>query len=127
MGFSVKVDLSNFDRRFSRQNLINARKLAANDALQVMNSKYVPKLSGDLRKESFINSDGSEIIWKAPYALIQYQGWRHVSKDSDDKVYFHQWSEPGTGPKWDQKLTANKDDMKSIMDTFTKGLEWKPK
>ena len=37
MGFSVKVDLSNFDKRFSRANLIRARKASADEARKIMN------------------------------------------------------------------------------------------
>lgn len=136
MGFSVKVDLSNFDKRFSRVDLIRARKAAADEARKIMNSKYVPsstkgedkKTGGSLRSMSYVSDDGSEIVYTAKYARAQFYGIIGPFKQGKraGKTYkIHNYTTPGTSKRWDLRLKGNNDDMSKVMDTFAKGLKWK--
>ena len=137
MGFSVKVDLSNFDKRFSRVNLIRARKAAADEARKIMNSKYVPsstkgedkKTGGSLRSMSYVSDDGSEIVYTAKYARAQFYGIIGPFKKGKraGKTYkIHNYTTPGTSKRWDLRLKGNKEDMSRVMDTFNNGLKWEP-
>ena len=60
MPIKVSINLNNLNKKYSKQNLEHARKLAMNDAQQAM-EKYVPKLSGDLRKTAVEKIDGTGI------------------------------------------------------------------
>lgn len=127
MGFSVKVDLANFDRRFSHKNLIKARKLAANDALQAMD-KYVPSSSkgndesgSTLRGMSSVAEDGSSIMYRAIYARAQFYGF--ITNKYGGPFRIHNYTTHGTSRRWDLRLKSNKQDMQEVVDTFTKGLE----
>ena len=131
MGFNVKVDLSNFDKRFSRSNLIRARKLAANDALQAMD-KYVPSSTqgenqsgASLRGETAVALDGSYIMYQVPYARAQFYGF--ITNSHGGPYRIHNYTTPGTSRRWDLRLKGNKQDMQDVMDTFVKGLDWKLK
>lgn len=135
MGFSVNVDLSNFDKRFSRSNLIRARKAAADEARKIMNSKYVPsstkgedkKTGGSLRSMSYVSDDGSQIIYTAKYARAQFYGVIGPFKQGKraGKTYkIHNYTTPGTSKRWDLKLKGSKDDMEKVKSAFIKGIEW---
>lgn len=132
MGFSVKVDLSNFDKRFSRANLIRARKASADEARKIMNSKYVPsstkgedkKTGGSLRSMSYVSDDGSEIVYTAKYARAQFYGF--ITNKYGGPYRIHNYTTPGTSRRWDLRLKGNKEDMSRVMDTFNNGLKWKP-
>lgn len=137
MGFNVNVDLSGFDKRFSRSNLIRARKAAADEARKIMNSKYVPsstkgedkKTGGSLRSMSYVSDDGSQVIYTAKYARAQFYGIIGPFKQGKraGKTYkIHNYTTPGTSKRWDLKLKSNNEDMSKVMDTFAKGLKWKP-
>lgn len=100
MSMTVKVDLS-----VARRKLVNntkARYTLANQMHQDMND-YVPMLSSDLRNQSTISLDGKTITWHAPYAKVQYKGYR-MSKGK--RVTFRKYSTSGTGPKWDVKAKS---------------------
>lgn len=132
MGFSVNVDLSNFDKRFSRANLIRARKASADEARKIMNSKYVPsstkgenkKTGGSLRSMSFVSEDGSQIVYTAVYARAQFYGF--ITNQYGGPYRIHNYTTHGTSRRWDLRLKGNKEDMSKVMDTFAKGLKWKP-
>lgn len=137
MGFSVNVDLSGFDKRFSRANVIRARKAAVDEARQIMNKKYVPsstkgenKETGDsLRRTNSISDDGSQIFYTVKYARAQFYGIIGPFKKGKraGKTYkVHNYTTPGTSKRWDQRLTGNKQDMHDVMQTFVNGLKWKP-
>ena len=118
MGMRVKVDLSKLHKMYNRSNLIKARKAALNDAHQAM-EKYVPyDGGGDLRKESFINSDGTEIIYTMPYAKAQFYGV------INNKYPVRHYTTPGTGKRWDLRLKNNKQDMKKVKEAFINGANW---
>lgn len=135
MGFNVNVDLSGFDKRFSRSNLIRARKAAADEARKIMNSKYVPsstkgedkKTGGSLRSMSYVSDDGSQVIYTAKYARAQFYGVIGPFKQGKraGKTYkIHNYTTPGTSKRWDLKLKGSKDDMEKVKSAFIKGIEW---
>lgn len=57
-------------------------------------NNYVPKLTGDLRNQSFIASDGKSIIYNVRYAKRQFY------------VPARRYTTPGTGPRWDEKAKS---------------------
>lgn len=132
MGFNVNVDLSGFDKRFSRANVIRARKAAVDEARRIMNKKYVPsstkgedKETGDsLRQMSFVSDDGSQVIYTAKYARAQFYGF--ITNKYGGPFRVHNYTTPGTSRRWDLRLKAHKQDMNDVMQTFTDGLKWEP-
>lgn len=68
--------------------------------------KYVPMDKGDLRTNVDIQTN--KIVYQSPYASYQYYGMRedgtHVVKN---------YSTPGTGPYWDQRMISA--DMDSVV------------
>lgn len=117
MGIKLKVDLGGFNKRFSNQRLIAARKAAANEAHQAMD-KYVPIKKGNLRGKSYVSSDGSHIVYEMPYAKAQFYGIvhgspvRHYSKHPPDQP----------SKRWDLRLKGNRSDMAKVKDSFVKEL-----
>lgn len=57
-------------------------------------NRYAPKLTGDLRNQSYITPDNKQIVWPVRYARRQYYN------------YGAKFTTPGTGPKWDSKALA---------------------
>lgn len=55
---------------------------------------YAPVLSSDLRNQSQITNGGKSITWNTPYARKQYYNVGAI------------FTEPGTGPKWDEKAKS---------------------
>lgn len=119
MGVKVHVDLTKFHKKFSQQALRRGRLAAANDAHQAM-ERYVPKLSGDLRKHSKISVDGTQIIYTMPYAKAQFYGLIGPRPGYPVKHY----TTPGTSKRWDLRLLANKRDIKKVKEAFINGAEW---
>lgn len=115
MPLKVKANLTGLNRRFSEARLIDARKVAANDAQQAM-EKYVPRLHGDLRKESFVSHDGSHIVYSVPYARAQFYGMIGGSR-------IHNYTTPRTSRRWDLRLKGNSQDMAKVKEAFIKELK----
>ena len=65
----------------------------ANQVLADSN-QYVPELSGDLARLSYITNDNKQIVWSQPYATYQYYG------------QFKNYTKPGTGGRWDQRAAS---------------------
>lgn len=61
--------------------------------------KYVPKRDGDLRTVGEIGDDF--ITYEMPYAFYQYYGMR---EDGSHKINPENYTTPGTGPYWDQRM-----------------------
>src|SRR5690625_5193513 len=55
---------------------------------------YVPMLTGDLRNQSTIVTDGKSIYYNVPYARYQFY------------IQHSRYTTPGTGPRWDLKAKA---------------------
>ena len=114
MGINVTADFTNFDKKFSDQNLVRARLAFANDAHQAM-EPTVPKKVGDLRSYSFVNSDGSAVVYTQPYARVQFLGL------IDGKYPIAKYTTPGTGPRWDQKFVADSQKLSKAKQAFVNG------
>lgn len=124
MGVTVHINLDGLRQKLSEKRLIQARKLAANDARQAMD-KYVPYLSGALSKQSFVNDDGSQIWYTVPYAKAQFYG--KVGKGSYPVHHWTTATHPKATKRWDLAMKGNDDDMKRVEEAFTKGLGWSKK
>lgn len=78
----------------------------------------VPKNLGDLRDSATPNDEG--VDYSTPYARAQFNGG-YTRKDGT-KVEFHHYTEPGTGPHWDEAIQANSQKMARIRQAYLKGL-----
>lgn len=94
MAVSVQVtkDLTGIPVRVKQMTKLGQYALV-NQVHADMNN-YVPKLTGDLRNQSFIASDGKSIIYNVPYARRQFY------------VPARRYTTPGTGPRWDEKAKS---------------------
>lgn len=88
----VKVDLKGVFTKTARMTALGQYALA--HQVHADSNMYAPKLSGDLRSQSYVTADNKHIIWNAPYARRQYYN------------YGARFTTPGTGPKWDSKALA---------------------
>lgn len=92
----------------------NKRKTFAQRALanQVKSDSdpFVPKKSGDLRTRSVVSFNGETVTYLSPYAHYQYSN------------QFSNYTNPGTGPKWDRKAAGMYgDDWAKV---YARGLGW---
>lgn len=129
MPIKVSINLNNLNKKYSKQNLEHARKLAMNDAQQAM-EKYVPRLSGDLRKTAVEKIDGTGIVYIMPYAKAQFYGFitncyggpfrihNYTTTDETPPYYVN------TSRRWDLRLKGNKQDMKEVKEAFINGTNW---
>mgnify|MGYP002524800445 CR=1 FL=1 len=89
MKIRVKVELEKLKKRLAsgieRQQYILANQVMADS------NKYVPLLSGDLRRFSQVSNDGKSVQWNSVYARRLYYN------------QFTNYTTPGTGPHWDKK------------------------
>lgn len=91
--FKVKeVDLKGAEKRLSTMTKLGQYALV--NQVHADSNQYVPLLSGDLRNQSTVATDGQSITWNVPYARRQYYN------------YGAKFTTPGTGPKWDAKALA---------------------
>lgn len=113
----ISVELDRAKMKLSDGNIRRGRFALANQALADMN-QYVPMDEGHLRLTATIDIDGSAVNYNTPYAKAQYYGYRETK---DGKVFFRNYTTPGTGPKWDEK--AKGIHMKEWEKAFLKGAE----
>lgn len=66
--------------------------------------EFVPKNIGNLR--TIIHMDSHSITYMSPYAGYQYYGMR---KDGSHQV--KNYTTPGTGPYWDQRMLSTYGDL----------------
>lgn len=115
MPINVKVNLNGLNGRFSNERLFKARKAATNDAHQFMD-KYVPKLSGNLRKFSKVAEDGHTVVYTMPYARAQFYGYIGQSE-------IKHYTTPGTSKRWDLRMAGNSEDMRRVKEAFVNELK----
>lgn len=106
----IHLDVGNVDKLFSSANKQRA-KLALTSQMATDMEKYVPLKKGVLRANLTITPD--RLSYGAVYARAQYYGTNGI-------VSFHNYTEPGTGPKWDEKAKANH--MEEWKEMFVEGL-----
>lgn len=105
----VKVDLSGVTKKLSPANFKRGQFTLANQVMADSN-KFVPRREGDLRNSAHVDSGGQSVVWNSPYAKRQYYG-----------VGIHNYTTPGTGPRWDMKAKGIY--LNSWVDAFKKGAK----
>lgn len=125
MGIKVHVDLTKLDQKLNTTQLRQARLNMANDAHQAMD-KYIPMLHPDtsenLRSMSFVNSDGTSIIYTAVYAKAQFYGF--ITNQYGGSFRIHNYTTPGTSRRWDLRLKGNLSEMAMVKEAFINGAQW---
>lgn len=125
MGIKVHVDLTKLDQKLNTTQLRQARLNMANDAHQAMD-KYIPMLHPDtsenLRSMSFVNSDGTSIIYTAVYAKAQFYGF--ITNQYGGPFRIHNYTTPGTSRRWDLRLKGNLSEMAMVKEAFINGAKW---
>ena len=107
---AIHLDVGNVDQLLNSTNKQRA-KLALTSQMAMDMEKYVPLRKGPLRANLTITPD--RLSYGAVYARAQFYGTNGI-------VSFHNYTTPGTGPRWDRK--ASEDYMDSWVDTFKRGL-----
>lgn len=125
MGIKVHVDLTKLNQKLNTTQLRKARLNMANDAHQAM-EKYIPMLHPDtsenLRSMSFVNSDGTSIIYTAVYAKAQFYGF--ITNQYGGPFRIHNYTTPGTSRRWDLRLKGNLSEMAMVKEAFINGAQW---
>ncbi|APS41316.1 Phage minor capsid protein [Weissella jogaejeotgali] len=107
---AIHLNVGDVDQLLSHANKQKA-KLDLTSQMGKDMEKYVPLRKGDLRANLTITPD--RLSYGEVYARAQFYGTNGI-------VSFHNYTTPGTGPRWDRK--ASKDYMDSWIDTFKRGL-----
>jgi len=89
---NVKKDLKGIPKRVSQMTKLGQYALA--NQVHADSNRYAPLLTGDLRNQSSVSTNGKSVIWNVPYARRQYYN------------YGARFTTPGTGPKWDEKAKS---------------------
>lgn len=125
MGIKVHVDLTKIYQKLNTTQLRQARLNMANDAHQAMD-KYIPMLHPDtsenLRSMSFVNSDGTSIIYNSVYAKAQFYGF--ITNQYGGPFRIHNYTTPGTSRRWDLRLKGNLSEMAMVKEAFINGAQW---
>ncbi|MEK5038769.1 minor capsid protein [Sporosarcina sp. FSL K6-3457] len=109
MSVRVTINLTGARRKLSREAVNRGKYALANQAMADMN-QFVPMLSTALRGSVSVNSDATSINYDTPYAAKMFY------------MYMHNYTTPGTGPRWD--LKAKSVFMSDWINAFTKGADW---
>lgn len=107
---AIHLDVGSVEQLLSHTNKQKA-KLALTSQMGKNMEKYVPLRKGPLRANLTITPD--RLSYGEVYARAQFYGTNGI-------VSFHNYTTPGTGPRWDRK--TSKDYMDSWVDTFKRGL-----
>lgn len=105
----VHIDLSGVKKKLSEESQRMGKYALANQMLSDMN-QFVPMDEGILRMSATIDIDGSAINYNTPYAANLFY------------MYKHNYTTPGTGPRWD--LKAKGAFMSDWIKAFTEGADW---
>ncbi|NBA12206.1 minor capsid protein [Weissella confusa] len=107
---AVNVNLTGVKKKLGTQSFQKA-KLAMVSQMALDMNKYVPKKSGRMRANVDIKPD--RLTWNMIYARAQFYGTNGI-------VSFHNYTTPGTGPRWDSKASAA--NMQRWINTFKRGM-----
>lgn len=102
----ANIDLRGVQRKFNSSSIRRGQYALANQALADMN-KFVPAKDYDLRNQTSVSLDGTQITYNAPYAAYQFYN------------QFNNYTTPGTGPRWD--LKAKSLYINNWIEAFTRG------
>ncbi|HEL2057761.1 TPA: capsid protein [Streptococcus suis] len=94
--------------------LVNGRIALANQIL-IDVDPYIPLRDGPLRLSGRVEQMGRIVSHNTVYARAHYYGTNGI-------VDFHNYSTPGTGPKWDERAKENH--MNSWEQVYVKGAGW---
>lgn len=119
----ITVDMSDADvmDKLSEQALGKGMTAAVSQVAFELNDNgtgVVPKDLGNLRDHSTPGDTGVE--YNEPYARAQFNGG--YTNVNGTKVEFHHYTEPGTGPHWDEAVQKNDQKMARIKQAYLKGL-----
>ncbi len=102
--------MTNARTKLNGQNISKAKYLAANQAMLLMNAKYVPMSSKQkvlrLRTESYVSGSG-DIVYTMPYARAQFYGVVNGHRILN-------YTTAGTSRRWDLRLQGNRQDMQAV-------------
>ena len=93
--FDVDVDINEIKKAVSKDSFKRGKFVMANQAMLDMD-QYVPRKDGNLRAGASVTSDGM-VKYPGPYGRAQYFGTNGI-------VTFRNYSTPGTGKKWDERV-----------------------
>lgn len=102
----VTINLDGVNARLSQQAMNRGRYAVANQAISDMN-QFVPMDEDTLRMSATIDIDGGAINYNTPYSNNLFY------------MYKHNYTTPGTGPRWD--LKAKSVFMSEWINAFTRG------
>lgn len=102
----ASIQLDGVRERFSGGRLSKAQYTAANQAMLIMNAKYVPMDTEHLRNQSKV-TDSGRITWSTPYAKAQFYGVLNGHRVMN-------YTTAGTSRRWDLRMKANKQDMADV-------------
>lgn len=105
----MKVSFNGVKNKLNSAALDKGRFAASNQMIVDMN-QFVPMQEGILRGTGQASRNSREIVWSTPYAARLFY------------MPMYNYSEPGTGPRWD--LKAKGMFMSDWIKAFTKGAGW---
>ncbi|MGN7311457.1 minor capsid protein [Alkalicoccobacillus gibsonii] len=105
----MKVSFNGVKNKVSSTAIKKGRFAAANQMLVDMN-QFVPKQEGILRGTGQVTNNSRGMIWDMPYGARLFY------------MPMYNYSEPGTGPRWD--LKAKGMFMSDWMKVFARGAGW---
>ena len=100
MGITIKVDLSDVNKKVSGANVKKAEYAIATQAALDM-ERFVPFRDGNLLGSRYVS--GNKIIYNIVYARAQFYGGAYNKKRS---WHWSKGKKAGTGPRWDKKASA---------------------
>lgn len=105
----ITIKLDRAKQKLSPQAKLRGQRALSNQALADMN-QFVPMDDGILRQTATIDIDGTAINYNTPYANRLF------------KHYMHNYTTPGTGPRWDNKAKGIY--MEDWKQAYMKGADW---
>ena len=92
MRTGIRLNLNGTERQIRQ--MTDRGQYALAQQVYADSNRYAPKLTGDLRQQSFVTFDNKHIEWNVPYAARMYYN------------QYRNYTTPGTGPKWVEKANA---------------------
>lgn len=116
---SVRIDISKARNRLSGENFRKAHYNMSNQAMEEMNTKFVPQSPPETKQNrltnmSFVTADGKSIIWNAKYSSNQFWGFIGATQIKN----YTQKSGRMPGKRWDLALMADKEAMARVRKAF---------
>lgn len=97
MSISIKVDLQGVKDKFSESAFARGKYEVASQIL-LDAEEYIPLRGGSLRASGYIEGQGTAVVYNTVYARAQFYGTNGI-------VTFRNYTTPGTGKRWDEKVT----------------------